>query len=146
MKQQARTRVYGIVAAFERLPLHGSYLLDLCLEPTLKLVVTLLEDPSRVATGRSCRRWDLQLNRVASVQLTLSNEGRPMQLQNHSAEINADKSRASLVTRSSRPASRAHGPFTRFTLKFEGATVQVTALDFTLSVVDEIPVKRATPQ
>ena len=126
-----------IIEAFQRLPLLGSCLLELSFEPRTKLLLTLLEDPTRVPPGGLCRKWDLQFGGIVSTDLGLVPGSTAMQLTNHAARANIPAPQA-IPSGVIEHSDSECGEAVRFRLDFGDATIQVTARSYTLAVLDEI--------
>lgn len=114
-----------IVDAFNKLALDGAYVLEFSVDPGIKLSLTLLQDPAKISVGDACNRWDLQFNRIRAASVKLAKSGEHLQVMSHHATV-ADRE------------------LVRFSLAFASGTIEVTGVDFTLAVVEEIPMKTGT--
>lgn len=124
-----------IVDSFNKIDLKGAYVLELSLDPGVKMSLTLLQDPSTVRAQGSCKRYDLQFNRI---------DGAKMDLENSSTHVRVESSDARHMTAVGAGGTSAQRELAVFSLSCSSGAIEVLASDFSLAVTEEIPIKSVT--
>ena len=133
----AKHAVMEIADTFNTLPIEGAYVLELFVDATIQVSLTLLEDPARVSMGSAIRRWDLKFNRISEVTLDLEQTNEHLQLESRRAMEDME------YGASSNGETPGHRNI-RFVLTFAGGSIEVTAPGYQFFVTQVIPMAEPT--